>query len=67
MPTMKFHYSVAIILLVALTGAVSAYQMGVWSMSREVINERETMRITIHMKQRNLNELDVSLLLIYCY
>lgn len=57
---MKHNCAVTIVaLLVVLTGLASATKMGAWTMSREHVSEHETMRITIHLKQSNLNELDV--------
>ncbi len=57
---MKHNSTATIVaLLVVLAGLASATKMGAWTMSREAVSEHETMRITIHLKQRNLDELDV--------
>eukprot|EP00029_Vermamoeba_vermiformis_P010654 TRINITY_DN5658_c0_g1_i1.p1 TRINITY_DN5658_c0_g1~~TRINITY_DN5658_c0_g1_i1.p1 ORF type:complete len:720 (-),score=191.89 TRINITY_DN5658_c0_g1_i1:67-2226(-) len=56
---MKHNSTVTIVaLLVVLAGLATATKMGVWMMSREAVSEHETMRVTIHLKQRNLDQLD---------
>jgi hypothetical protein len=58
---MKYNCAVTIVtFVVVLAGVANATQMGVWLMTHDTVSEHETMRITLHLKQRNLDELDVS-------
>lgn len=56
---MKYNCAVTIVtFIVVLAGVANATQMGVWLMTHDTVSEHETMRITLHLKRRNLDELD---------